>query len=524
MIRLTRSQPVALLGEAPPRVLVEPKSARANSWEDVADLSARAGIVLDQWQESILRVAMGERSDATWAAKRVGVSVPRQNGKSQLLVARALAGALLFGEKKIVISAHQQDTARETFSKMVEILEADGNEWLSERVRPNGIMNAINREAVKFRNGAVVQFKARTGPGGRGFSSDCLLLDEAQRLKRPAWVSINSTMSAMPNPQVWLLGTPPTREDIEAGMGEVFESIRSSAHAGASTAVAWAEWGATPELLADPAVKAALSANPRVWTEDVEYVSWASNPAWNTRINRDVVEGEFESYTPEEYAQDRLGVWLSDIGAVGTRLITEAEWSAVGVEVAPEGVRSYGVAFSFDGSRVALAGARKHDGTSVFAELIDAAEGSKRSPEMHVQMLADWFAAEGPSGNPRWREAAMIGVSGAAGAEPLRQALLERGVPKKVIHVLSAPEVFAASALAHEGVQSGWVTHSKHEGQHRLDGSVAVCDKKQRGQTGAWSWSATTPDGDETPLEAFSFAVWAARTSKRVPGREQVVL
>src|SRR5690606_28605531 len=101
--------------------------------------------------------------------------------------------------------------------------------------------------------------------------------------------------------------------------------------------------------------------------------------------------------------------------------ITEAEWSAAGVEVAPEGVRSYGVAFSFDGSRVALAGARKHDGTSVFAELIDAAEGSKRSPEMHVQMLADWFAADGPSGNPRWREAAMIGVSGAAGAEPLRQ-------------------------------------------------------------------------------------------------------
>lgn len=524
MIRLTRSQPVALLGEAPPRVLVEPKNVRSNSWEDVADLSARAGVVLDGWQETILRAAMGERVDATWAAKRVGVSVPRQNGKSQLLVARAIAGALLFGEKKIVISAHQQDTARETFSKMVEILEADGNEWLMERVKPNGIMNAINRESVKFRNGATVQFKARTASGGRGFSSDCLLLDEAQRLKRPAWVSINSTMSAMPNPQVWLLGTPPTREDIEAGMGDVFESVRASAHAGASTAVAWAEWGATPELLADPSVKAALSADPRVWNADVEYVTWAANPAWNTRMNHDVVQGEFESYTAEEYAQDRLGVWLSDIGAVGTRLISELEWSGSAVEVAPDGIRSFGVAFSFDGSRVALAGARKHEGEAVFAELIDAAEGSDRSPELRVQMLADWFAAAGPSGRPRWRDAAMIGISGAAGAEPLRQALLERGVARKVIHVLSAPEVFAASALAHEGIQAGWVTHSKHEGQYRLDASVAVCDKKQRGQAGAWSWVATTPDGDETPLEAFSFAVWAARTSKRVPGREQVLI
>ncbi|MEW2011507.1 hypothetical protein AB0300_18785 [Microbacterium sp. NPDC078814] len=82
MILLTKSQPVELLGEAPPRVLVEPKGVRANSWEDVADLSAQAGIVLDGWQEVILRAAMGERSDATWAAKRVGVSVARQKAAS----------------------------------------------------------------------------------------------------------------------------------------------------------------------------------------------------------------------------------------------------------------------------------------------------------------------------------------------------------------------------------------------------------------------------------------------------------
>ena len=147
-------------------MLVEPVGARANSWEDVADLSYRAGVTLDGWQELILRSAMGERSDSTWAAKRVGVSVPRQNGKSQLLVARALAGVLLFGELKIVVSAHQQDTARETFSMMVEILEADGNGWLMDRVRPNGIMNAINREAIRFKNGASIQFKARSGAGG----------------------------------------------------------------------------------------------------------------------------------------------------------------------------------------------------------------------------------------------------------------------------------------------------------------------------------------------------------------------
>ena len=209
--------------------MVTPRGVRANSWRDVADLSASLGVPLDGWQELILEAAMGERSDATWAAKRVGISVPRQNGKSQLMVARILAGALLFGEKKIVVSAHQQDTAREAFAKLMEIIEDDANEALRARLDPRfgrgGVMNALNREAVRFTNGATVQFKARSGSGGKGFSSDCLLLDEAQILGSRAWTSINSTMSAMSNPQVWLLGTPPQEEDDSY----TFELVRKAA-------------------------------------------------------------------------------------------------------------------------------------------------------------------------------------------------------------------------------------------------------------------------------------------------------
>ena len=66
---------------------------------------------------------MGERADGTWATPQVAVSAPRQNGKSQIIVARALAGVLVFGERTIIVSAHQQDTAREVFTKIVDILE-----------------------------------------------------------------------------------------------------------------------------------------------------------------------------------------------------------------------------------------------------------------------------------------------------------------------------------------------------------------------------------------------------------------
>ena len=479
-------------------MLVEPQGVRANSWEDVADLSVQAGITLDGWQELILRAAMGERSDATWAAKRVGISVPRQNGKSQLLVARALAGVLLFGERKIVISAHQQDTAREAFGKMVEILEADGNGWLMDRVRPNGIMNAINREAVKFKNGATVQFKARTGAGGRGFSSDCLLLDEAQRLKRAAWVSINSTMSAMPNPQVWLLGTPPTREDD----GEVFESIRTAAIGKVSTAAAWAEWGADP--------------NADDYDPASELTRWRGNPAWNTRINHEIVQGEFESYTPEEFAQDRLGIWLSDLGDGGTRAISVDQWKNTFVKSPPDGVKSFGVAFSPDGSRVSLAGGVGHGEGNVHVELIDAT--TKRGG---LAPLADWLCEKDDNGKPRWRRAGGdIVIGGAAGAGVLRQLLLERRVNAKRIRVVSTPQYLQACAMFADSIEARTATHLESEGQQMLDASIAVVDKDKRG-----GWMATTPDGDETPVEAVSLALYGARTTKRkqsgMPGDER---
>jgi len=496
--RLTRSQPVALLGEAPPLVHVEPPRTRANSWQDVVDLSAAFGVDLDDWQALVLEAAMGERPDATWSARRVGLSVPRQNGKSQLLVARALAGALLFGERKIVISAHQQDTARESFSKLMEIIDADANASLRARVK--SVMNALNRESVKFTNGATIQFKARSGAGSRGFSSDCLMLDEAQILSQRAWVSINSTMSAMPNPQVWLLGTPPTPEDD----GEVFGSVRASAMSGKSNAVAWLEWSADPDAPDyDPAS---------------EFTRWSANPAWNVRINHEVVQGEYETYPPDRFALDRLGIWARE--GAGKRLISADEWRATAVDTPPaSGIRSYGVAFSFDGARVALAGALKHD-DGVHVELIDAQSGST---DKGVQDLARWFTTD-PKKPERWREAAQVTISGRSHASALYQALRDAGVPAKVLRLATTPDYLASCSMFHEAVQAGTVTHLSSEGQKALDDSVAVCDRKARGNDGAWGWTTTTPDGDETPVEAVGLAYWGARTSRRRPDRKQVML
>jgi len=471
----TRSQPVALLGEAPPRVHVAPPATRANSWQDVADLSARVGVVLDEWQELVLQAAMGERQNATWAAKRVGLSVPRQNGKSQLLVARVLAGALLFGEKKIVVSAHQQDTARESFTKLLEIIEADGNAALRSRIKPNGIMQALNREAVKFTNGAVVQFKARSGPGGRGFSSDCLMLDEAQILSQRAWVSINSTMSAMPNPQVWLMGTPPTPEDD----GEVFANVRRSAMAGTSSSVAWLEWAADPKD--DPAD---------------ELTRWSANPGWNIRINHEVVDGEFETYPPDRFALDRLGIWASDL--VEPAVIPADEWSALRAADPP----------AQDAAPDALAVDMSHDRVLAIA----GCWGS------HVELLAvdavqDTLAAVEWLTERAGRRIPVV-IDSLSPAASMVAALKAARV--RVV-VTGAADMQKACGGFLDAATTARLTHA---GQQQLTDALAGAEKRKIGDAGGWGWNRKDPARNIAPLVAVTLAHYGATLNvKRPTGR-----
>ena len=494
--------------------MVTPKGVRDNSWRDVVDLSRRFGRKLDGWQELVLEAAMGERTDSTWAAKRVGLSVPRQNGKSELLVARALAGALLFGEKKIVISAHQQDTAREAFAKLMEIIEADANIALRARLDPKfgrgGVMNALNREAVRFTTGATIQFKARTGAGSKGFSSDCLLLDEAQILGSRAWTSINSTMSAMANPQVWLLGTPPQEEDDSY----TFEMVRKSAMDGTSTATAWCEWGA------DPAA--------RDFDPSSEFTRWSANPAWNIRINHEVVQGEYETYSPDRFNQDRLGIWKAAADK-GSRLIPANAWSATATSEAPVGTRSLAITFSFDGLQQSVAGAVKHD-DGIHVELVGAHSGSAESG---TASLVKWLTDD-PEKPERWRSLANVAIAGGGEAASLFDALHSAGVPKQMMHVMTTPQVLAGNAmlldavrdrsLTHPEVVEVWASHDGDDGPIRVDmdalgASVAVCDQKMR--AGGWSWKATTPDGDALPIESVCMALWIAKTSRRAPVGER---
>ena len=478
---MTRLPSVELLGDAPPRVLVEPHGVRSNAWQDIADLSAAFGLILDPWQELVMQAASGERTDGKWAAQQVAISAPRQNGKSQMIVARALAGVLLFNERTVVISAHEQDTARETYDKFKALIEE--SPALAARVSQKGSIDALHRERIKFTNGAVIKFKARTGPGARGFSSDLLMLDEAQMLGARPWASINSTMSARENPQVWLLGTPPTPEDDST----VFTRIRKGAKAGDTTSLAYLEWSA--DQGDDPALESTRA---------------KANPAWHTRINHDVVQGEFESYTTEQFALERLGIWFDSM--LEARLIDPEQWGdlAISAEQAPtDGTLAFGVKFSADGERVSCAVALRPDDGPVHVESFGVASMAEGTAG-----LVSWLVE-------RWRKASRIFLDGKAGTGDLVQQLVAAGVPRRRLHVATTDEAITAHAGMLRAIQEGGLTHL---GQPGLDAQVRVAGKRKIGNAGGWGWQAVTPDGDVTAFDAVTLARQAVLTSKRRTG------
>lgn len=434
-------------------------------------------MTLDQWQDLILQAAMGERVDGTWSAKQVGISAPRQNGKSQLIVARALAGALLFGEKKIVISAHSQDTARETFNKFIELFDACpaltiGGDYVAK------VMNAINREFIKFHNGAVIQFKARTVSGSRGFSSDCLLLDEAQILAMPAWVSINSTMSARPNPQIWLLGTPPTPEDN----GEVFTSIRNAALTRRSQTLAWLEWSADRDD--DPSLPATRA---------------KANPAWWTRINHEVVQGEFETYPTERFALDRLGIW-HELGEHEAP-IALAAWKKLTI---PDAAVPLGAparfAVSMTPERVASIAVAVADPAG---DYLDLAEMSRVDDS---RKLIDWLAQ-------RCGRRIPVMIDSRDPAASLIPELRSRGVK---VNATGQSDAAKACGGLLDAVKEGRITHCD---QPAISSALKVAKRKPIGKAGLWEWSPDDPTVEAACLRAMTLVHFGLSFKKPKTGR-----
>lgn len=481
------------LSEAARHVVI-PDGILTTGWPAVEKRCAEFGDKFDEWQRGAGRVMLGKREGGEYAATVGGItlSIPRQVAKTFLVSRIIFALCTLFPGLTVLWSAHRTRTASKTFAGLRSYAA-------KKSVAPyvSAIRSVNGEQEIHFHNGSVIMFGAREQGFGRGFDEvDIEVFDEAQILTEKALEDMVAATNQSRFPAgalLFFMGTPPRPNDpSEAFKLRRREALEVKASRGRGVRVDFD--GVYIECSADP------DADPDDRTQ------WAkANPSFPHRTPlRSMLRLRKNLPAVASWLREALGIWDSD--QVGSRFIPASLWAKRGIAAAPDGIRSYGVAFSRDGSRASLAGAVKHEG-GIHVELIDGAHGPI---EATISALADWLAG-------CWRDTAQITISGGAGDGVLFQALRERGVPESVITKATLAVYTTSCAMLWDGLNDGTATHLEHEGQQVLDDSVAVCDQKQRGS--AWGWEATTPDGDETPLEAISLALYGAKTSKRRPGR-----
>lgn len=289
---LTTSKSGALLGVQTPRVLSVPK-ALTSAGSEAVDLARSAGLILDPWQATDLDYALREDKNGKWTSFEVGVLCSRQNGKGSIIEARELAGLFLFKERLIIHSAHLFDTSLEAFRRLLELIESTPD--LDRRVKK--VNNAHGKEGIELLNGCRIRFRARTRGGGRGFSGDLVILDEAMIVPEEAVGALLPTMSARPNPQLWYLGSAVDEEIHEHGMA--FTKVRNRGLRNNDPSLCWIEHSAPDDRHPNGDLKIDPS-DPRIIAQ--------ANPGLGIRISIAHVAKERRSMGRRMYEVERLGI------------------------------------------------------------------------------------------------------------------------------------------------------------------------------------------------------------------------
>lgn len=370
------------LGAVMPAILHPPGGVHSlAAAEEVIELADAYGICdghpLAESQRIVLRSALGERADGTWAASRVGYFGPRQGtGKSDTIAARELAGLILFGEHLLIHTAHEFPTANESFLRLVAVFDA----WDDLRAKVARIRYANGEQGIELKTGQRLKYRARTGGGGRGFAkADLIVYDEAQHLAREHVAASGPAKLANPNSQTWYAGSGGFATSAVAW------AMRRQALAGTSERLAYAEHTAERVAVVDGRL---VSEHPAADDVDAWYAAMPGLGRWTSQeAFRDLAD----ELGPAATLRELLCVWDAEPGADGGGAFDPDRWSSLADPAAERGEQVvFGLATAPDRSWCAVAAAWTRPDGAAQVSLIDYRQGTAWVPERAAELLARW--------------------------------------------------------------------------------------------------------------------------------------
>lgn len=449
--------------------------------KEAVELFRGYGVDFMPAQERELELFLAVDKDGNMAAKTIGISKPRQNGKSYSARFYAIWQAAV-EDMAVLFSAQNGATTRKMFRYIVDFIESH-DDFKSEL---KGIYRAQGHEGIYFRNGGSIEFSTRTNSGARGGTYAIIVVDEAQELTDEQLEALKPTQMAAggfedDDPQTIYLGTPPNPKSP----GTVFFRFHEQAHQG-DTSIWWQEW-AVDSIPENPR-------DPDVW--------YRTNPAMGYMIKESTMLDAVDSLSPEGAARELFG-WWSKVGAYETVIDPEAWQACFTDHPIQDGTVCYAVKFSPDGSLGTIAAAVK-DEDKVHVEIVDSVDMA-----CGLGFFTEWLL-------PRKDKAAQIVVDGQSNAQALIDALLLGGVKRQAIIKPRVSDFIAATSTFLDAVKTRRVTHYI---DGALDASATRCAKRNIGKDGGFGFSSTD-EGEASLIEACCLAYWAAVNTKRQPGRK----
>lgn len=424
------------------------------------------------WQAHVCDTAL-ELEGELPAYREIVLTVPRQSGKTSLILALVLHRALRWGgPQRIAFTAQTGHDARQKLlDDWVPLIERSALAPLVDRVyRANG------DEAIIFKNGSRVEVLRNSISAGHGRTLDLAIIDEAfadeDDVREQALLP---TMATRPAAQLLVVSTAGT--DRSLYLKRKVDQGRAAVEAEADRGTAYFEWSAEPDD--DPFDRT-------VWERCM--------PALGLTISENAVEHALSSMTINEFRRSYLNVWST----VSEQMIPAKVWQAcTSAKIAPAGSLSFAVDVALDRSSASIAVADK-DGN---IELIENREG------------VSWVQNRALELHRRWKGSIIVDGYGPSGSlvDPLKQI----GVP---VITYKTADVTAACALFYDAVLDRAL---RAKSDDRLDKAINAAMRRNVGQT--WLFQRNTANADITPLYASVFA-WHHATHRKPPERPRAMI
>ncbi|MEI4273916.1 hypothetical protein TEK04_19520 [Klenkia sp. LSe6-5] len=400
-------------------------------------------------------------------------------GKSVTLIVAAVMDVLVLGHPVHIWTAHQSKTARKTFEDLVQRLQA--HEDYAARITDIGWSRG--EEFVEFDGESRIEFHARSGKSGRGFTSGRITFDEAMYLQPEDLGALVPTLVTMDDAQI--------RYGASGGMlrsGQL-RALRKRGRSGTDPRLAYIEHGApfrpcrTGDMCPHEIETAGCALNDRdLWR-------WCAPALRAGRVSDQAMVDQRQELAaaPMEFAREFFTWWEDPPNADGASAIDVDAWDGLrdpGAEVGEPLVFGVAVAPDRSWSAIGVAWSREDGDRHVMLTVED--DGTEHG-RLDYRPGTGWVAAR-------------IKVLTAKWGNEVRVSRAARGVVPDAIELSSDEQAQADNALA-DAVTDRTVRHGN---QPAVLTAVRNSAWKQLGNTRVLDQRT---ERDVSPVIALSLAL-----------------